>query len=193
MKMKKKSLSLLIIILAIALIFILSLIFDTQISSFFIMLRAKTGISLDFVEQDLIIYPIILFFQVLFVLIDSPAWKDKKKNIFYFVLSLIITFLVTTLLRAVIPRERPLPSQHKFLIDVSLDKNSFPSGHTSFTFTLFSFIKKKALVIIWIVFSIFIMISRLWNGMHYPSDVIAGAIIGYFVPILFVKLIKRIK
>jgi undecaprenyl-diphosphatase len=157
------------------------------------MLRQKTGISLEFVEKDIIIYPVILAFQLLFILIDSKGFKNGKKNMLYLLMSLIITFLISTLFRSIIPRERPSPSPHTFLTDLSLDKYSFPSGHTSLTFNLFAFIKTKLLVWIWVFVSIFIMISRLWNSMHYPSDVIAGAVLGYAVPILVIKIMKGVK
>ena len=191
--MKNKTKVTILVSLVILLAFILCLVYDHQILNFFLMLKAKTGISLDFVENDLIVYPAILIFQLLFILIQSNGFKKGKKEILYFILSLIITVLVTTLLRAIIPRQRPFPSQHKLGKEIFLDQNSFPSGHTAFTFALFPFIKNKVLVWIWTIFSIFIMISRLWNGMHYPSDVIAGAVIGYLIPLAFLKIMKKIK
>jgi membrane-associated phospholipid phosphatase len=191
--MKQQQKVTLLVILVIVLAFILSLVFDHQILNFFLMLRTKTGISLDFVEKDIIIYPAILFIQLIFILIDSNGFKKGKKQILYFIMSLIITVLISTLLRAIIPRERPFPSQHQLGKEIFLDKNSFPSGHTAFTFTLFPFIKNKVLVWIWTIVAIFIMISRLWNGMHYPSDVIAGAVLGYLIPFTFLKIMKKIK
>lgn len=191
--MKNKTKVTILVSLVILLAFILCLVYDPQILNFFLMLKAKTGINLDFVENDLVVYPAILIFQLLFILIQSNGFKKGKKEILYFILSLIITILITTLLRAIIPRQRPFPSQHKLGKEIFLDQNSFPSGHTAFTFTLFSFIKNKVLVSIWWIFSIFIMISRLWNGMHYPSDVIAGAVIGYLIPLAFLKIMKKIK
>lgn len=191
--MKNKTKITILISLVILLAFILCLVYDNQILNFFLMLREKTGLSLNFVENDYIIYPAILIFQLLFILIQSNGFKKGKKEILYFVLSLITTVLITTLLRAIITRERPFPSQHKLGKDIFLDNRSFPSGHTAFTFTLFNFIKNNVLVAIWWLFSIFIMISRVWNGMHYPSDVIAGAVIGYLVPWTFLKIIKKIK
>jgi len=191
--MKPKQKITILVILVIILAFILSLVFNQQILSFFLMLRTKTGISLDFIEKDLIIYPAILVVQLIFILIQSNGWKNGKKQLLYFIMSIIITVLITTLLRAIIPRQRPFPSQHKLGKEIFLDNNSFPSGHTAFTFTLFSFIKNKVLTWIWAIFATFIMISRLWNGMHYPSDVIAGAVLGYLIPFAFLKIMKKIK
>ncbi len=191
--MKSKQKITMLVILVIILAFILCLVFDNQILSFFLMLKTKTGISLDFVEKDIIIYPAILLAQLIFILIDSNGFKKGKKQLIYFIMSLVITVLITTLLRAIIPRQRPFPSQHQLGKEIFLDKNSFPSGHTAFTFTLFAFIKNKVLIWIWTIFAIFIIISRLWNGMHYPSDVIAGAVLGYLIPFTFIKIMKKIK
>jgi undecaprenyl-diphosphatase len=182
-----------LIVLVILLSFILCLIFDNQILSFFLILRTKTGISLDFVENDYIIFPIIIIVQLLFILIDSKGFKTGKRKFIYLIIALVLTFLISTLLKTIISRERPLTSPHKLFPDFFLDKYSFPSGHTSTTFTLFAFIKSKVLIWIWVIFAIFIMVSRLWNGMHYPSDVIAGAVLGYLVPVIMLKITKGAK
>ena len=59
---------------------------------------------------------------------------------------------------------------------------SFPSGHTQ-TFATGSFafafhLKKRWLFIIAIIFTCLIAFSRMYLGVHYPSDVIFGALAG---------------
>lgn len=60
------------------------------------------------------------------------------------------------------------------------DKFSFPSGHTAGAFIIaLAFLKffplSFPLVLIW---AIFVAISRVYNGVHYPSDVFAGSVLG---------------
>jgi undecaprenyl-diphosphatase len=61
-----------------------------------------------------------------------------------------------------------------------LDRYSFPSGHTlhavSFTVVLYSYFPE----LIWLLlpFTLLIAVSRMILGLHYPSDVLAGAAIG---------------
>jgi undecaprenyl-diphosphatase len=61
-----------------------------------------------------------------------------------------------------------------------LDRYSFPSGHTlhavAFTFVACSYVPWLAILLV--PFAIAVAVSRVVLGLHYPSDVIAGATIG---------------
>lgn len=70
---------------------------------------------------------------------------------------------------------------------------SFYSNHTSNMFTLFSYTSQmlpilKAPVLI---FAIVVSYSRIYNGVHYPSDVLAGALMGCLWGFLFSWLAKK--
>ncbi|HDR7567902.1 undecaprenyl-diphosphatase [Bacillus mycoides] len=71
-----------------------------------------------------------------------------------------------------------LPNVNK-LVDHAVD-NSFPSDHTILFFSIcFSFwlVRKKSRWL-WLVLAFCVAISRIWVGVHYPFDVITGALIG---------------
>lgn len=65
------------------------------------------------------------------------------------------------------------------LIEKAID-NSFPSDHTIlfFSFCMSFWLFKKGKWIVWILLAILVGVSRIWVGVHYPLDVIAGAFIG---------------
>lgn len=71
-----------------------------------------------------------------------------------------------------------------------LDAFSFPSGHvlhaTTFTIILFSYNPSVGLALLPII--VLIAVSRVALGLHYPSDVIAGALIGGSVAALMLAL-----
>ncbi len=82
--------------------------------------------------------------------------------------------------------ERPRPftlNEQLFISTHPLDQYSFPSGHTlhavAFSIVLLNYYPQLA----WLVapFTALVALSRLVLGLHYPSDVLAGALIGTIV------------
>ncbi|MED1412174.1 MULTISPECIES: undecaprenyl-diphosphatase [Bacillus] len=71
-----------------------------------------------------------------------------------------------------------LPNVNK-LVDHAVD-NSFPSDHTILFFSIcFSFwLVRKKTGWLWLVLAFCVAISRIWVGVHYPFDVVTGALIG---------------
>ncbi|QRG70259.1 undecaprenyl-diphosphatase [Brevibacillus choshinensis] len=57
--------------------------------------------------------------------------------------------------------------------------NSFPSDHTIlfFSFCMSFWLFKKRSGIFWMLLALCMGISRIWVGVHYPADVIVGALI----------------
>ena len=88
---------------------------------------------------------------------------------------------------------RPRPYQAFSAIRVAmapLDRFSFPSGHTlhAASFTLIACHYYPALIPFLVPFSLLVAASRLVLGLHYPSDVLAGAFIGGMVAALSLGL-----
>ena len=88
---------------------------------------------------------------------------------------------------------RPRPYQvHQVIIlgERPLDHFSFPSGHTLHAVMatiVFGYIQPVMLFIM-MPFTILIALSRMVLGLHYPSDVIVGALIGASVASLIVLI-----
>jgi len=64
-------------------------------------------------------------------------------------------------------------------------KFGFISSHACNTFALSAFIiyvmKSKSLVYIMIVWAVVVSYSRIYLGVHYPADVLVGALIGWLI------------
>lgn len=104
-------------------------------------------------------------------------------------------FLTTLALKHTIQRERPYQSvegidRRSDRTDVvgKYDPFSFPSGHATISFALATSLSLSNPV--WYVsvpaylVATSIGISRIWHGMHYPSDVLAGAALGTAVSLV---------
>lgn len=98
-------------------------------------------------------------------------------------LSLILTFLVVNLgIKNIVGRIRPyeaivgltrlVPAENSF---------SFPSGHSAHAFAvgvvIFLMLPRK-IGVPTLVLSFLIAVSRMYVGVHYPTDVLAGILIG---------------
>jgi undecaprenyl-diphosphatase len=66
-----------------------------------------------------------------------------------------------------------------------LDEFSFPSGHTlhAVSFTLIALAYFPVLAPLLVPFTVLVMLSRIVLGLHYPSDVAAGALLGAILAI----------
>lgn len=81
---------------------------------------------------------------------------------------------------------RPRPYEVHQAIHVAgapLDRFSFPSGHTlhAVVFCSVGLTYFPALVSLLLPFTLLVALSRLVLGLHYPSDVLAGAAIGALI------------
>ncbi len=96
--------------------------------------------------------------------------------------SLTISFGTTYALKRIIKRDRPFTT-YPFLKPAILETDpSFPSGHTTSAFasaTSLSLTCRKWYVVVpAYTWAGTVAYSRLHLGVHYPSDILAGAVIG---------------
>jgi undecaprenyl-diphosphatase len=84
-------------------------------------------------------------------------------------------------LKARTTRPRPCAQHARIQPRVApLDEYSFPSGHTlhAVAFTLIAVHGYPPLVWLLLPFALLVALSRVVLGLHYPSDVLAGALLG---------------
>ncbi|MDD2833460.1 MAG: phosphatase PAP2 family protein [Methylotenera sp.] len=78
-------------------------------------------------------------------------------------------------------RPRPYQVRQEIRLEgAPLDKFSFPSGHTlhAVLFSVIAIHYYPQLALLLVAFSAMVAASRVVLGLHYPSDVLAGALIG---------------
>lgn len=135
-----------------------------------------------------------LFFIVisqgsLFVFLSSliPMLFERKKLIPY-ALIILVAYFSAEFFKVVIQRPRP----EGLLLIAEQYNYSFPSSHASaagaWANTMSGFYRKYAKTF-W-VFGLLVTFSRIYVGVHYPSDVIAGFVWGYIISWFILKHAK---
>ena len=92
-----------------------------------------------------------------------------------------VATLIYKAVKALLVRERPYTACRSVkAILPPLDRYSFPSGHTmhAVAFTVMIASYYPVLLILVLPFAISVMLSRVVLGLHYPTDVLAGAALG---------------
>ena len=133
----------------------------------------------------------LVFFLILFLV------KNLKKYWFMVfgagVSAVLARLGITTLIRHFWQRPRPFINNNVNLIINYSNEASFPSGHAAFFFaiaTVVYFHNKKA-GILFFAGALLISLGRIFVGIHWPSDIVAGAIVGVFSGWLIHKIFKK--
>ena len=177
---------------------------ELQIVSF--LNHLGQGTIVDSISFYISWIPLLIAFWLILALISLIFDKENGKWIFLgVILSVVIYFILNDLilkqsLASIFFRERPYIAYPNEIISTGemFVDSSFPSGHMSITVTLLTlfiyFYRKQWVWITAILFTILMAFSRMHNGMHYPSDILAGMILGVgygFLTILIVNKMKK--
>ncbi|MDP2933370.1 MAG: phosphatase PAP2 family protein [bacterium] len=124
----------------------------------------------------------------------------KNSKIFWAVglSALLSRGIFKELINFLLPRPRPfLVYEHVHILTVQtnlidgLASPTFPSGHASYLFAIafaIFFINRKFGWLL-LVSAAFLSMARIYLGVHYPSDIIAGAIIAWISAFSLRKLV----
>lgn len=126
--------------------------------------------------------------------------KKQKTKAVQLVLTFIIGYLLVISLKYSIGRPRPYQTYPEINRTIEKADPSFPSSHTFLSLLCFSFVPKefrKFIYLFFIYLEILIPFGLIYTGVHYFSDVIAGAFIGLLMPRIIsekfsAKLVKKL-
>ena len=153
--------------------------FDFSILNFI-----QTHLQCQFLD---VVMPFITFLGdvgLVWILISVVLLFFKKTRILgiQLLISIVFAFIVyQCILKPLIARPRPFVQNPEFTLLIKAPKDfSFPSGHTAcgFSFVVILFLAKNKWWIPSFVLACLIGFSRLYLYVHFPTDVLCGAICG---------------
>ena len=168
------------------LLFLVSYKFDQQINLFFKATRIPfLDIILSIITNFGVVVVIMLFVPLILL------YKKNKKLVYLLLLTFIVSFVLAFIIKLAVLRQRPTEAfTYPFTHIINY---SFPSMHAMVAFsllpTLIKFLPKYKLF--WILFVFLVAFSRLYFGVHFLSDVVFGALFGYFVGDYLLELYEK--
>lgn len=153
-------------------------------------------LSHDFLESLTLVfarYGVIVFALLGFYIFE----KKHYKAVFTAALTVGICGFLNSLIYLLWSRPRPFIAHASDIHSIGLfvQPESFPSNHAFITFgvaTAFWLTGYKKVAVFLYILAILIILARVAGGVHYPSDVIGGALLGIVVAPLALQTYKLI-
>ncbi len=132
-----------------------------------------------FTAEYLPVIVVALFPLYLVLARNYPRFEKRMAISSAFAAALIARYALGSPIRYFFPRPRPFLTYdvHQLIAEHS---QSFPSGHALFlsAFSTVVFMHNKKLGLLLFDLTTLVSIARIMGGVHYPSDILAGTLIG---------------
>ena len=132
-----------------------------------------------------------VFWYGLMLAIVLTQQADGIKPVLHMLAAGLTGTLIYKWLKQKTHRPRPFQvRQDVWVVGKPLDHFSFPSGHTlhAVAFSVVAVHYYPELAMLLMPFTLMVAMSRVILGLHYPSDVLAGASIGYLIAQTYLNL-----
>jgi undecaprenyl-diphosphatase len=122
---------------------------------------------------------------------------ENRRMVINTLLSAAAALGTNGIIGAIYHRDRPFVVHHVIQLVEHEASASFPSNHAAAAFAVAASIwlwrRKDGWV--WFLLAAIIGFSRIWSGIHYPTDIVGGAILGVLIAVMIGKLMrtKRLK
>lgn len=153
-------------------------------SPFFDWLMPKLSLLGEWGLIWIVIGIVLLFFR-----------KTRRTAVIMLVSAAVVLLVGELLLKNTVCRVRPCNVRPYIDIPVRRPTSySFPSGHTSTAFACSTaiFLHRRTFGILTVILAFLIAFSRLYNYVHFPSDVLAGALLGILTALIVYAIAKRV-
>jgi undecaprenyl-diphosphatase len=130
---------------------------------------------------------------ILFILLIKN-FKEYYKIVTQALISGIFArFIIVEIIRFIWDRPRPFITNSVNLLINHSSSSSFPSGHATFFFAISTliYLHNKKIGTLFLIASFLISISRVFCGIHWPADILAGALVGILSALIIKKIFEK--
>ena len=134
---------------------------------------------------------ILIFFLILFLV------KNFKKYFQMVVKALGAAILArgvfVNLIRQFLSRPRPFVGNQIYLLIDHSNTPAFPSGHAAFYFAIATivYLYNKKVGLVFFLAAFLISVARVFSGIHWPSDILVGSLLGIFSALIVNRIAKE--
>ena len=140
-------------------------------------------------------YLVIIFFFI-------KNYRSKSLLILLFMaLTIFASDQISVLIKESVQRLRPVhePAIEHLIHNVFRKGglHGFVSSHAANTFAIFVFtsriFKNKSYYLLLLFWAVMVSYSRIYAGVHYPLDILGGAVLGWFLGVIIFKLLMFVE
>ncbi|MBZ3935497.1 phosphatase PAP2 family protein [Methanimicrococcus blatticola] len=175
-----------------------------QSFDFYIILQIYQTGGISFIDTVAVLFSYAGSLRLGALFLCLFFWMKKETRPITFILfsAVLLSAGITWIIKEIIDRPRPYIELGLTAADMLIRTDptvSFPSGHTATAFTTATVVARYFKK--WAIPALFLAclagLSRIYLLVHYPSDVVAGALIGImsavFVIYFYQKIIQRME
>ena len=136
---------------------------------------------------------ILIFCLILFLFKNFR--KYARMLIESFFAAVLAKEIFVDIIRQLTPRTRPFVENHvKLLIEHPITA-AFPSAHAAFYFAIATivYLYNKKAGILFLISASLIAIARVFTGVHWPSDILVGSLLGIISALIVNRVGRELK
>ncbi|MGZ7119484.1 MAG: phosphatase PAP2 family protein [Methanobacterium sp.] len=162
---------------------------NTDIQIFYLINVYMQNTFFDFIMPIISEIGYFSFWILISIIIFFIGGEKGRKVALVCIIALIAGYFVSEILKIMVARPRPYEVLEGVRVLVTTSGYSWPSGHSVASFIAFTIYgmavigRRYGLLYLFLLVCL-IMFYRIYIGVHYPSDVLSGALIGIFIGII---------
>jgi len=161
-------------------------------TALFLYLHGLSGRFATF--EGIVVFLAVVLLPLMLIVVGFWMYNHKRHHLFTLGLALVFTLLVELLIHQIYFKPRPFITFDFVPLLLPGTEGSFPSNHAGLSFAIaqVGYFARKKLGYYLFGFAFLVSVSRIVAGVHYPSDIIFGALLGVGLAFVAKELVQKV-